>query len=230
MANVFETGLALAVVQLDFLTEVMETIKRQGRKDFDRVRYEADFDAFIDRQHAQTLGNLIKRAQGLVDMDVSLKDLIAEAKKRRDFVADHFFRERSEEFASRRGRDKMIVELESAHALFEAVDHALGTFTEPYRNQLGMSDEIINAHTAKYLQSLAGDGISSRLALFRRLDINELPRILRRRFRQQSRDVVNKTRCFCCRVAAFRAFLSERFRLRSRPSRRSSCIKGECSR
>jgi hypothetical protein len=157
MANVFETGLALAVLQLDFLTEVMESLKRQGRKGFDSVKYEADFDTFMNRQHAQTLGNLIKRVQGLADMDASLKDLIAEAKERRDFVAHHFFRERSEGFASRRGRDKMIVELQSARDLFSAADRAVTKFMEPRLNRLGMSNEIIEAHTAKYLHSLASD-------------------------------------------------------------------------
>ena len=156
MANVFETGLALAVLQLDFLTEVMESLKRQGRKGFDRVKYEADFDAFMNRQHAQTPGNLIKRVQGLADMDASLKDLIAEAKERRDFVAHHFFRERSKGFASRRGRDKMIVELQSARDLFSAADRAATKFMEPRLNQLGMSNEIIQAHAAK-CHSLASD-------------------------------------------------------------------------
>jgi hypothetical protein len=157
MANVFERGLALAVVQLDFLPEVMESLKRQGRKGFDGAQYKAEFDAFMNRQHAQTLGNLSKRVQELADMDVSLKDLIAEAKGRRNFVAHHFFYERAHEFASRRGRDKMIVELENARDLFEAANHALTKFIEPHINRLGLSNEIIEAYAAKYLQSLASD-------------------------------------------------------------------------
>jgi hypothetical protein len=47
----------------------METLKRHGRKGFDRAKYEAEFDAFMNRQHAQTLGNLIKRTEGLANMD-----------------------------------------------------------------------------------------------------------------------------------------------------------------
>jgi hypothetical protein len=157
IANVFEAGLALAVVQLDFLTEVLETVKRTGLKSFDRTSYENEFDAFINRQHAQTLGNLIKRVQSLADMDMSLKDLIAEAKKRRDFVAHHFFRERSEAFVTRCGRDEMIHELEIAHELFFAADRALAKFMEPHLNRLGMNNTMIEAHTAKYLESLVID-------------------------------------------------------------------------
>lgn len=157
MANVFETGLALAVVQLDFMVEVMETVKRTGLNDFDRTNYENEFDAFMNRQHAQTLGNLIKRVHGLANMDTSLKDLIAEAKKRRDFVAHHFFRERSEAFVTRHGREEMIHELEIAHEIFVAADRALAKFMEPHLNRLGMNNAMIEAHTAKYLESLVGD-------------------------------------------------------------------------
>ena len=56
MANVFETGLAIAIMQLEFLTGVAERIRREGRENFDQARYEADFDAFMDGQHAKTLG------------------------------------------------------------------------------------------------------------------------------------------------------------------------------
>jgi hypothetical protein len=157
MANVFETNVAQAVLCLDFLTQTMETIKSQGGKGFDRARYTADFDAFMSRQHAQTLGKLIKRAQELVDMGASLKALIAEAKVQRDFLAHHFWRERAEWFASRRGRDNLIAELKKATGQFDAVDHALTKFMQPHYDQIGLTQEVFAANTAKYLQSLASD-------------------------------------------------------------------------
>ncbi len=157
MANVFETGLALAILHLDFLKETMEAIKRAGRRSFNQAKYEEAFDVFMERQHAQTLGNLIKRAQGLADMDMSLKRSLAEVKVRRDFLAHHFFRDRSTEFASRSGRDKMISELETAHGLFFSADRALSEFMGPHRKRLGLSDEIVEAQLAKYLKELAQD-------------------------------------------------------------------------
>jgi len=90
-------------------------------------------------------------------MDASLRDLIREAKERRNFVAHHFFRERAEEFASRRGRDKMIAELESARDLFDSANRALTKFVQPRLDRFGISERVVEAYTAKYLQSLICD-------------------------------------------------------------------------
>jgi hypothetical protein len=104
----FETGLAIALLQLDFMTRVKEEFKRDGGRGFDRKRYEAEFDGFMSNQHAQTLGNLIKRVEGLTALDEHLKERIRDAKKRRDFLSHHYFRERAQEFAGMNGRNKMI--------------------------------------------------------------------------------------------------------------------------
>jgi hypothetical protein len=154
MANVFETGLALAIVQLEFLTGVTDRIRREGHKTFDRRRYEADFDAFMERQHAQTLGNLLKRVSGCVVLPADLRTLITEAKAKRDFLAHHYFRERAELFARRRGRDQMIEELDAAMAAFAAADTALETFLEPHRSSLGLTKERFEARVVEYLKSL----------------------------------------------------------------------------
>jgi hypothetical protein len=86
------------------------------------------------KQHAQSLGNLLKRVQTLAIMDDRLKALIADAKARRDFLAHHFFRERAVEFNKRDGRDKMIAELSAARLVFEEVDTTLAaTSSQPRR-------------------------------------------------------------------------------------------------
>jgi hypothetical protein len=154
MANVFETGLAIAIVQLEFLTGVAERIRREGRETFDRGRYEADFDAFTDGQHAKTLGNLLKRVSGLASLPAHLQTLVAEVKAKRDFLAHHYFRERAEQFASRRGRDRMIEELVAAMAVFDAADTALEAFLELHCSSLGLTKERFEARVAEYLKSL----------------------------------------------------------------------------
>lgn len=49
MANVFETGLAVAIMQLDFLVETRRRYIAERPTTFDRPKYEADFDAFMDQ-------------------------------------------------------------------------------------------------------------------------------------------------------------------------------------
>lgn len=152
LANVFEVGLALALMQLEFLSEVKAKFTASGGKDFDRAQYEADFDQFMDRQHAQSLGNLIRNAKKFPLIDQCLGERLAEVKKRRDFLAHHFFRERSVEFASRRGRDSMIAELEAVHGVFLLADRDLDNLMEPIRRNLGFDEEMIKMMTEKFLQ------------------------------------------------------------------------------
>ncbi len=155
MANVFETGLAIALMQLDFLTDVMARLRREGRANFDRARYEADFDAFMEQQHAQTLGGLLKRFEALAAVDPSVKKIISEAKAKRDFLAHHYFRERSDEFVNRAGRDQMIAELDEAAEIFSSADKALDAILEPVRNKLGIYAKDVEAKLAEYLRSNA---------------------------------------------------------------------------
>jgi hypothetical protein len=152
MANVFETGLAIAVLNLDFLTETANKIRQNGKTRFDRSAYEAEFDDFMNQQHAKTLGNLIKRLNELIEIGEPMKSLLSESKSKRDFFAHHFFRERSEAFVSRTGRDSMIEELERAHDLFKSADRALQELIEPYLERHGMTKELIEAETERFLR------------------------------------------------------------------------------
>jgi hypothetical protein len=105
IASVFETGLALAIVQLEFLTSVKGLFARDGRHSFDSVRYRADFDAFLEQQQTKTQGALLKRVEGVTTLDPPLKALVSEAKAKRNFLGHHYFRERAEQFIARPGRD-----------------------------------------------------------------------------------------------------------------------------
>lgn len=156
--NVFEAGLAIAVMQLDFLTRTAERLKREGLSAFDRAAYNAEFDRFMASQHALSLGNLIKRALSLAEIPPSLKELIAEVKKRRDFLAHHFFRERDIAFMTKDGRDQMIAELDIYRELFAKADLELSDFMAPYRQRFGMTDELLEEQYAELLRT---HGISS---------------------------------------------------------------------
>lgn len=156
-ASVFEAGLAISLMTLDFLRTEAVRLRKAGRAAFDRAKYEADFDAFMKRQHAQSLGNLIRGLSKAVDLSPDLKSLIDQAKIRRDFLAHHFFRERAVEFASQAGRVAMIEELERDHDLFEEADRAIDALVRPHRAALGMTDEILQSHYHKFLREEVGE-------------------------------------------------------------------------
>lgn len=149
-AGVLETGLAIALMQIDFLSRVRDQYLTDRGKDFDRTRYEAEFDRFMECQHAQTLGNLIKRISALPELSDNLKEKLRDAKKRRDFLGHHYFRERAVEFSNRAGRDKMIAELHNDGAFFEAIDRALYAELAPTREKLGMSGEKFQEYLAQF--------------------------------------------------------------------------------
>ncbi|QQM28868.1 hypothetical protein JET14_10920 [Martelella lutilitoris] len=149
-AGVLETGLAIALMQINFLCRVHDQYSADRGKSFDRTQYEAEFDRFMQNQHAQTLGNLIKRVSALPELSDILKERLRDAKKRRDFLGHHYFRERAVEFSNRAGRDKMIAELHNDGDIFEAIDRDLYAELAPIREKLGMAGEKFKKYLAQF--------------------------------------------------------------------------------
>lgn len=149
-AGVLEAGLAIALMQIEFLSRVHDRYSSDRGHSFDRARYEAEFDHFMSSQHAQTLGNLVKRVSVMPEFSDGLKERLKDAKTRRDFLSHHYFRERAVEFSSRGGRDKMIVELHNDGDLFEEVDRALYDELAPLREKLGMTGKTFQGYVARF--------------------------------------------------------------------------------
>lgn len=154
LSSVLETGVALTLLTAEFLIQQKAEIEPKGRKHFDRNRFEFEYDAFLHRQHAQTLGNLIKRMQQLTNVPDALKAELVRVKECRDFLAHHFFRERAEKFVTRRGRDKMIDELQKAQKLFDAADVAVSKFRKPIQEKIGLSENVLRTHMERYIRSV----------------------------------------------------------------------------
>lgn len=153
LLNCFEHGLAIALMIADFMSKQRDIIKTKREK-FNRRKYEEDFDAFFDQQFAQTMGNLLRRLEKVFSISEILNLKMLEAKKRRDFLTHHFFRERAEDILTRAGLDRMITELESDQALFKAVDDELGKVMAPRRQELGIKDEFIEENFERILEQI----------------------------------------------------------------------------
>jgi hypothetical protein len=149
-SGVVESGIANALLYGEFLLGWKQRIEREGKASFDRGVYEAEFDAYMQNQFAQTLGNLFKRLDQVIGIPTDLKGAIAEGKKLRDFLAHHFYREHAKDFVTRQGRDRMIVELAEMGAKFEEIDRSIQALLEPVKRILGIREELLNKYMAEF--------------------------------------------------------------------------------
>jgi len=153
-AGVLDAALALAILFIDFLPSVKAAYVKDKGQTFDRPAYEAAYDKFLADQHAQTLGNLRRRLFASSLLDDALKAEIDEAKKKRDFIAHNYFRERAVEFATRAGRDQMIAELDEIGGYFEGVAQRVDIVIEKAQIDLGINPEMIAAYTKRFMDSV----------------------------------------------------------------------------
>jgi hypothetical protein len=151
-AGVLDSALALAILFIDFLPTVKASYL-QSKGTFDRPAYEAAFDKFLADQHAQTLGNLRKRLFQSSLLDDELKAAIDEAKKKRDFIAHHYFRERAIEFATRPGRDQMIAELDETGTYLQHVAEKIDAVIEKAQRDLGIDPKVIQDYSERFMKN-----------------------------------------------------------------------------
>ncbi len=151
-SGVIESGIANALLYGEFLMGWKDRIEREGKATFDRKIYEAEFDAYMNDQYAQSFGNLIKRLERVIGIPQDLKDVVAEGKRLRDILAHHYYRERSTEFVTRDGRDRMIAELTDMGEKFGEMDRRIQELLEPVKRKLGIRDGVIERFTAEFIR------------------------------------------------------------------------------
>jgi hypothetical protein len=142
-SGVIESGIANALLYGEFLPGWKARIEQEGKTNFDRKVYEAEFDAYLESRFAQSMGNLIARLDRVYTIPVELKQVIKEGKALRDFLAHHFFRERATDFVTRAGRDRMIAELNGMVEKFHDMDVRIQRLTEPVMRDLGIRDDVL---------------------------------------------------------------------------------------
>ena len=160
MASALEVGLAHALLYSDFLAEVQRKYVQTKGKNFDRVKYEAEFDAFFEKRFAQTMGNLVREIERIPEISDDLKKRIVAAKKRRDFLSHHFWRERAKEFATSQGCAAMREELQKDMELFEQLDREINTAMLPIRQRLGIKDKWLQQHYEKIMQDIMSSEVA----------------------------------------------------------------------
>lgn len=154
MASVLEVGLA-HVLMLGFMKKTREDCIGTRGKGFDRTKYEADFDAFMNDQFAQTMGNLIRRVSTFAAFDDEMKARIVAAKQKRDFLTHHYWRERSVEFSTSAGRGIMMEELQADMEMFRQLDRDIEATTKHIRESIGMDDKMVEAYVKRQMERIS---------------------------------------------------------------------------
>ena len=152
MSSVVEVALAHVLLFAQFMKKVRDNYIATKGKGFDRNQYECDFDTFMDDQFAQTMGNLMKRVERFGGFDDALKARIGDAKKRRDFLTHHYWRERSIDFATSAGRERMREELNADAEMFEKLDRDIDAASAPLRADLGLKEEMLEDYSRKFME------------------------------------------------------------------------------
>ena len=154
MANVLEMALAQTILQIDFLTKVKEEFVRTQGKNFDKHKYEDDFDTFFEEQLGKTMGTLGKRVDGLPDISDELKGRIKAAVYRRNFLIHDYWRAAGYTFSTQEGRAEMIAELSADIDTFEKLAADMREATKPIRQKLGIKDEILDARVEQRMADI----------------------------------------------------------------------------
>jgi hypothetical protein len=160
MASCLEVGLAHALMYAEFLVEVRSEFDAMKGKGFDRKQYEAKFDAYMNKQFAQTMGNIIRRVSAVTEFSGDLKARITAAKTRRDFLTHHYWRERSIKFATVGGRVEMREELQKDMDMFHQVDREIDAAMSSTRKKLKIDDKVLVSYNEKFMQKVMAGEIS----------------------------------------------------------------------
>ena len=142
-SQVLEHGLVNALVFIDLLP-------RKAGRPVAKQEWFKEFDAFMDQHFETTLGKMIRSLKNVISIPHDLESLLAEALNKRNFLAHHYFKDRSTEFMTKLGRDKMILELQEARTLFEHADDKLDEVVRPLRERFGLTDEQFAKHFEEY--------------------------------------------------------------------------------
>lgn len=154
MACCLEVGLAHSLMYGEFLMQEHQKLVAAKGRGFDRKRYERDFDAFMEKHFAKTMGGVAQLASKLPNFSDELKKRIEEARKRRNFLAHHYWRERSVKFANSCGREEMREELAADRDMFAKLDKDIDEAMKSTRVKLNIDDKKLAEFGVRMMQQM----------------------------------------------------------------------------
>lgn len=100
-----------------------------------------EFDRYEARELSQTMGKLIRRLHEAGQPTEGLEQLLAEALKKRNWLAHGYFSDRAIELTLPTGREDMLNELEDLRDIFQKCTARLDAVTLPLARKLGLTEE-----------------------------------------------------------------------------------------
>ena len=150
-AQVLEHGLVNALV-------VLELIPARRADAKTRDEWSATVDAFMDRQFETTMGRMMRALRFVTEVPSDLDGVLADALRRRNWLAHDFFRQRAESFMTRVGREHMLREVDACRLVFQDADARLDAVMVPLRQRAGLTEEHIQKLYAEMEDSIKCDG------------------------------------------------------------------------
>jgi Protein of unknown function (DUF3732) len=154
MANVLEVALAQTLLQVEFMSNLRATVLKNQGSDFDRAKYENEFDDYYEKQLGKTMGQLVKKVDEFPDLNDEMKQQIMDALTRRNHLTHNYWREQAYTFLTVEGRTAMIAELSKDTDTFEKLAGDIMDATQAVRKRLGISEGKLNAGVEKQLADL----------------------------------------------------------------------------
>ena len=102
-----------------------------------------DVDNFYNSFDRRTLGQLLRVARTKITFEQSVDDRLSHALDRRNFLAHQYFWENAQKMLTDAGRMEMMLALRDDIALFKLADDDLTEISNPLRERIGVTDEIL---------------------------------------------------------------------------------------
>lgn len=135
-AQVLEHGIVNALVIIDLIPSRRHLVRS-------REEWASTVDEFMSHHFESTMGRLIRDLRSVTTVPGDLEQLLRDALQKRNWLAHDFFRERSLEFMTTSGRDRMLHDVDECRDLFKAADERLEAIVHPLRVAAGMTDEML---------------------------------------------------------------------------------------
>jgi hypothetical protein len=116
------------------------------------IRAAEDTDADYESLFRLTMGQLNRTLKSRRPDYSQIEDDLGRALALRNFLAHHYFRERSAAFMTEEGKDQMITELQAARDFLREVDGRLDALTAQILSLLGVDKHLAEAERAALQQ------------------------------------------------------------------------------